>query len=187
MRSLAGIKPQDILVLLKLTLLKEQNWRHKDLVDALGLSQAEISFSLQRCVNSGLLTPDKKRVIRAAFCGFLIHGLRYVMPARLGPVDRGIPTAHSASPLNRVIVANENDKYVWPHEFGTARGQTVLPIYPSAVKAAMNDPELHELLALIDALRVGRAREKKLAVEELERRLKHPVSSPPSAESLHPM
>lgn len=171
MRSISGIKPQDILVLLKLTLLKEQNWRHMDLVDALGLSQAEISFSLQRCVNSGLLTPDKKRVIRSAFSGFLIHGLRHVMPAKLGPVDRGIPTAHSAPPLNRTIVAEESDKYVWPYEFGDARGQTVPPIYPSAVKAAMNDPKLHELLALIDALRVGRAREKKLAAEELEKRI----------------
>ena len=171
MRSLSGIKPQDILVLLKLTLLKEQNWRHMDLVDALGLSQAEISFSLQRCVNSGLLTPDRKRVIRSAFCGFLIHGLRHVIPAKLGPVDRGIPTAHSAPPLNRMIVAEEGDKYVWPYEFGNERGQTVVPIYPSVVKAAMKDTHLYELLALLDALRVGRAREKKLAAEELERRI----------------
>jgi len=35
----------------------------------------------------------------------------------------------------------------------------------------LKDPRLHELLALVDALRVGRAREKSLAAEELERRL----------------
>jgi hypothetical protein len=35
----------------------------------------------------------------------------------------------------------------------------------------LKDEKLHELLALADALRVGRAREKELAVKELKKRL----------------
>jgi hypothetical protein len=39
--------------------------------------------------------------------------------------------------------------------------------------AARSDPKLYELLALVDAIRVGRARERKLAESELEKRLAH--------------
>ena len=36
--------------------------------------------------------------------------------------------------------------------------------------AALKDKKLHELLALVDALRVGRARERELAIIELKKR-----------------
>jgi hypothetical protein len=40
-----------------------------------------------------------------------------------------------------------------------------------APQAALADPALHELLALLDALRVGRSRERKLAERLLSDRL----------------
>jgi hypothetical protein len=48
----------------------------------------------------------------------------------------------------------------------------VKPLYASAVKAAREDGGLYDLLALVDALRLGRARERKFAEEELVTRLK---------------
>ena len=39
--------------------------------------------------------------------------------------------------------------------------------------AAKSDPKLYELLALVDTLRVGRARERTMAEEELRKRLEH--------------
>lgn len=45
------------------------------------------------------------------------------------------------------------------------------PLYPSVTKAVQNDPKLHELIALVDALRVGRAREKEIAIKELKARI----------------
>ena len=45
------------------------------------------------------------------------------------------------------------------------------PLYPSVPAAAAEDPRLHELLALADALRVGRARERSMARTELTKRL----------------
>ena len=51
------------------------------------------------------------------------------------------------------------------------RGVTVEPLYKTAPAAALRDPFLYELLALIDALREGRARERKLAEKELIDRL----------------
>jgi hypothetical protein len=39
------------------------------------------------------------------------------------------------------------------------------------VDAVKIDSKLHELLALVDALRVGKAREKELAIVELKKRI----------------
>lgn len=171
MRPFNGIKPQDIAVLLKLVALGEKRWRHVDLAAALGLSQAEISFSLNRCRTVGFLDSTKKKVMKAALLEFLVHGLKYVFPARPGPVARGLPTAHSAAPLAGKIVARADDMHVWPYENGKTRGQSIDPLYGKAPQAAEKDRELYELLALVDAIRAGRAREQALAIKELEARL----------------
>lgn len=171
MRVQHGLKSQDVLVLLKLAVSEGKTWRQVDLARELGLSQYEVSMSLERAKNSGFLDASKKLLMRSALLEFLIHGLKYVYPARLGPVCRGVPTSHSALPLSKKIVSEAHDQYVWPSGEGTLRGQAVSPLYPSAPKAAQLDPKLHELLALVDAIRVGRARERQLACLELERRL----------------
>lgn len=170
MRPFNGIKPQDIVILLKLVVLGDKPWRHVDLAAALGLSQPEISFALDRCRTARFIDSAKKRVMKTALLEFLVHGLTYVFPARPGPICRGIVTAHSAPPLSKSIVASKEDVYVWPWDDGKVRGQAIEPLYPKAPLAAVNDRKLYELLALIDALRVGRAREKVIAAKELETR-----------------
>ncbi|HAH30802.1 MAG TPA: hypothetical protein DCL44_00635 [Elusimicrobia bacterium] len=171
MRPFNSIKPQDIVILLKLVALGDRKWRHMDLVAALGLSQTEISFSLNRCRTAGFLDSAKKKVMKAALLEFLVHGLKYVFPARPGPISRGIPTAHSAAPLEGRIVASADEIYVWPYDNGRVRGQSIEPLYDKAPLAAEKDKALYELLALVDAVRAGRAREQAMAVRELEARL----------------
>ena len=95
-----------------------------------------------------------------------------MFPAVPGSVVRGIPTAHSAPPLNLTIVASTTDNYVWANSKGSLRGQAIVPLYKTVPKIALEDQALYELLALVDAIRVGKAREVKLAIEELEQRLK---------------
>jgi hypothetical protein len=102
-----------------------------------------------------------------ALLDFLKCGITYVFPQRPGALVKGVPTAHSAPPLNAQIVSNEH--YVWPSARGTIRGQAIEPLYPSVVKAVENDAILYKLLSLVDALRVGRAREKAIAIKELEK------------------
>ncbi|HVA66578.1 MAG TPA: hypothetical protein VNK24_06605 [Elusimicrobiota bacterium] len=171
MREYHGLRPQDILVLLKLLVSQGRDWRQVDLAHALGLSQYEISAALARAEYSGFLDHSKKRLNKSALGEFLLHGLKYVYPAKPGAVCRGVPTAHSALPISKQIVSSANDQYVWPHAEGEIRGQSIPPLYESAPEAARKDPRLHELLALVDALRVGRARERQIAAEELKRRL----------------
>ena len=82
---------------------------------------------------------------------------------------RGIPTGHSAPPLKEEIISEQD--YVWPYPKGDARGQSVLPLYYTVPQAIDLDKNLYEILALIDALRVGRVREKNMALELLKQRI----------------
>ena len=45
------------------------------------------------------------------------------------------------------------------------------PLYPIVPSAARRDAGLYDLLALVDALRIGRARERAFAEKEITRRL----------------
>jgi len=173
MRQTGGIKPQDIVVLLKLAANKGRNWRIIDLAQELGISLSETSAALERGRRAGLLDDSKKKIVPRALLEFIIYGLKYVYPAQPGQLCRGVPTAHSAKPLSDGIISDEREQYVWPCGEGRARGQAVEPLYPSVPQAALKDIRLHELLALVDALRVGRARERQLAAEKLRNRLFH--------------
>src|SRR3546814_16215338 len=58
--------------------------------------------------------------------------------------------------------------YVWLSQKGKVRGQAITPLYPKAVLVALGDGTLYEMLALIDAIRAGRTREKQKALELLK-------------------
>lgn len=163
------MSPLDIVILLKIVSYGDQAWLQTPLAEALGISQSEISKSLNRSKNAGLLAPNGKAVMKMALLEFLQYGLRYVFPVKPGAVVRGMPTSHSASPLKEEIQSSE--AYVWPYGKGNVRGHSILPLYPTVPEAALKDAKLYELLALADALRVGRARERELAVSELKKRL----------------
>lgn len=166
------LKPQDVLLLLKLLGEKDRFVRRIiDLAHELHLSPSEVSHGFVRLQRSQLLSSDKKEPLYANALEFLLHGLRYAFPAEIGAVSRGVPTAHSAPPLAKRIVSSESEKYVWPLPEGEERGQSIVPLYPSAPLAAKRDEKLYEMLALVDAIRIGRVRERKLAEEELTKRI----------------
>lgn len=171
MRTLSALKPQDILILLKIFVWRNRpNWRNLDIANELGLSQFEVSVGLERCRQSKLIDATKKQLMRSALLEFLIHGIKYVYPAQLGSVCRGMPTAHSAPPLVTQMIVDDEERYVWPDEEGTSRGQALTPIYDTVPLAAKKDSEMYQLLALIDAIRIGRARDQSLAIEEFKKR-----------------
>lgn len=156
-----AMKGQDILVLLKLVALDGKKFQIHPLAKELGMSPSELSSSIRRSIFAGLIDPIERRCHKAAFLEFMLHGFQYVFPVRPGEITRGIPTAHSAPPLKEKILGKID--YVWPFPEGKSRGQAIKPIYKSVPVAAQNDPALYTLLALADALRVGLARERKMA------------------------
>ena len=163
------MSPIDILILLKIVCQENKPWQQQNMANELFISQSEISKSIKRSQYAGLIDPAGKKVMRQGLMDLLQYGIRYVFPQQPGPVIRGIPTAHSISPLNREIQSDE--AYVWPSAVGQVRGHGITPLYPSVVKAVQQDKQLHELLALVDALRVGRVRERNLAVDFLRQRV----------------
>lgn len=164
------LKPQDIVVLAKLACSRPEDQTFPRLAVALGMSPSEVHAAVKRAAASGLVDKGTRAIRKAAVLEFFVHGLRYVFPAERLGVTRGIPTSYAAPPLNAHFAAGELPP-VWPHPEGTSRGEGLAPLYKSAPSAALRDPQLYEWLALIDALRAGRARERKLAIQELERRL----------------
>lgn len=170
MKKHNGMRPHDIVILLKIISYGHENWLMKDLGTDLYISLSEISESLNRSVLSGLLSSNKKRIIKSSLLDFLIFGLKYVFPQKPGTLVRGIATSHSTLPLSNIIVSQE--AYVWPYFEGNTRGFTIEPLHPNVPKACLKDPILHELLALTDAIRLGNKREYNIAVEELKKRIR---------------
>lgn len=163
------LSPLDVVILLKIIALGDKPWLQSNLAASLHISQSEVSKSLVRSKYAGLLDASAKKVSRLALMDFLRYGIRYVFPQQAGAILRGIATAHSASPLNNTIKSEE--PYVWPSAKGNIRGQSILPLYPSVIDAVKKDDRLYELLALVDAIRVGKAREKEIAIKELHSRI----------------
>jgi hypothetical protein len=164
------LKSQDILVLLKLA-AKPPAWTFDSIAHELGLSQSSVHRSLGRAHAAGLYDPRRREVRAKALFEFLVHGLKYVFPASWGGEARGYRTAWAAKPLSAEIVSGGSPP-VWPDAHGDAWGIALEPIHPSVPGAAREDPELAELLALVDALRIGGARERNLARNELKKRLR---------------
>jgi hypothetical protein len=116
----------------------------------------------------------------AALEEFLIHGLKYIFPSERGEPTRGIPTSYAAEPLRSLIVQSKEPAPVWPYDEGKQRGTAFEPLYKTAPIAALRDPAFYEYLALADALRDGRVRERKYAEGELHRRLRQANEGPES-------
>jgi hypothetical protein len=160
------LKPQDVVVLLHLVGAQPpKTYQHLSM--DLGMSASEVHQALRRAGESGLYDPLAKAVRSEALLEFLLHGLRYVYPAKRLPRGRGVPTGVSAAPLREHFPPSDGDDLVWPDPDGDAYGDGLEPLYRSVPFAVRSHPDLHRRLALVDAIRAGRARERKLAMELL--------------------
>ena len=101
MKKHNGMRPQDIVVILKIVLKRNNAWQMKDLSYELNISLSEISESIHRSVLAGLMAADKKTVLRQALLEFIKYGLKYVFPVKPGGIVVGLPTAHSTEILKK--------------------------------------------------------------------------------------
>ena len=214
-----NLKPQDLLVTLKLVALGGERWTYASLAKDLGLSASETHACVQRGLRSGLLLKnrdiellgeaERKEVLSdriykvrvrqrrsrdaevsdnparphpRVLSEFVIYGARIVFVPERTPATIGVPTSHSAPAFAGVFAPGSGD-YVWPHPNGKVRGEGIEPLHPCVPFAASQDAKLYEMLALFDALRVGRARERGMARDRLKAILDpeapRPVKPPP--------
>lgn len=166
MRKAPQTRPFDIVLALRLlkpaatfTVLAEQ----------LAASPSQVYAAAKRLELAGLLRADELATNPRALLDFLLGGIRYAFPVQRGALTEGIPTAHSAAPLNATVDAIE--VLVWPAPKlpGAVRGFSITPMYPRAVHLRERSLETYQLLTLVDALRLGDARLRSHARTLLER------------------
>jgi hypothetical protein len=172
MKKHNGMRPLDVVVLLKIISYQNFDWKTRDLAYDLGISLSEISESLNRSMIGGLIDGTKKKVFKRNLLDFLQYGIRYVFPQIPGSLTIGMPTAHTAPIMLEKIISEEN--YVWADFEGTIKGETIEPLFESVPTACKKDAILYDMLALVDVLRVGKTREIKIALQELQRLFDNP-------------
>lgn len=163
MRNLTGIKPQDVIIMMKL--VSQPEMVQKDLAQQLQISQAEISHALMRLKNSHLLN-SSGRVIKEACVEFLVHAVKYIFPAQMSSPAVGIPTSF-AHPEFKFIKYGSDEIPIWPSADGKVKGITLLPIYPTLPAACLEDKNLYKLSSFVEMIRAGRTRERNIAEKEL--------------------
>lgn len=165
------LRPQDVLCVLKISCYK-QEWVLRELGKAVGLSSGETYNAYSRLKQSQLVyeKAGEVKVASRRLLDFLVHGVPTVYYQERGQVVRGMATGSTASPLSFPLVEGDV-RLVWPSPTGKSRGETLRPIYDSVPVAAASDPQLYELLVLVDCLRTGRSKERKVATELLAERL----------------
>ncbi len=192
------LKPQDIVILLKILATmtlpeaEQPELTQNKLAVYLCMSVSEVNAGIVRLTLSGLLGPvweksasslglrslkNKKAVlllpIITACIECLIHGVKYFFPVKMGEFTRGIPTSYAAPILAKHIISGYDPIPVWPYAEGNQKGIALEPLYPSVPESVIKypDPLFYELLVLVDAIRSGRARERKIAIDILKEKL----------------
>jgi hypothetical protein len=167
-----NLLPQDILIMIKLALSAPQDWSYNTIAYELGMSPSMVFSGVKRASQAHLFDPNRKRPLRKALEEFLIHGVKYSFPPDIGSMTRGMPTGFASPALRDHLVYDSENIYVWPHPNGHERGISFSPLYKSIPEVAMKDDKLYAALGLVDALRLGRAREIRLAKKLLMDMLK---------------
>ncbi len=174
------LKSQDVFVLLKLVVIGPQSWSYAGLAVELRMSPSQLHGAVKRCVAAQLAVRKGEGIVPhfRNLEEFILHGLRYVFWPVRGDLTRGVPTAHAAPPLSQFLVESFSEPPpVWPDPQGEMRGIAFSPLYKMAPQAARADENLYEMLALVDAVRGGRAREREIAAKEISMRLEQYAST----------
>jgi hypothetical protein len=156
------MRPIDVAVVLAFAFdetLKTATFSHVG--EVLGVSASTAFMSVQRLQATGLLRPGSHEPNKRELLSFLEHGVKHAFPASMGREVRGVPTAHSGPALSGMI--EDVAPVVWPDPEGVARGMGIAPLYPNATQLPSRSPKLYAALTLVDAMRVGQARERSAA------------------------
>ena len=164
-------------MLLKIIAQGDSKLSFTQLAVDLEMSTSEVHAAVKRAVKCGLMQVEsnagerhRKTPNKTALLEFLVHGLKYVFPPARGGETRGMPTGLFAPNLESEI-AGAGTIPVWPDPSGEVRGYEFQPLFRSVPAAAKRDVHLYDLLALLDAIRGGSARERNIAVKELTHRI----------------
>jgi len=180
------MKSQDIVILFKLVSLharqvKDRTSLFGDEDEALfsvrslerytGISKTQVSLSLNRMYDVGLAKigsdMGNPKVNKQALLEFIVYGIRYVFPAKMGELTRGIATSIAAPVLSQHVKSSGELIPVWPVAKGKEKGLAVRPLHANVMQSIKGDDLMYDLLALTDAIRIEQVRTKKIAIDLL--------------------
>jgi hypothetical protein len=163
------MKSQDIIVAIKLLILNEKKSSFAKLGKLLKISASEVHGAARRLKESYLLDSFTGMIRKPALEEFLIHGIQYAFPAAQDKPARGILTGYSSPFMkNEFDIVNSSELFVWPYSFGNNRGISIKPLYKTVPEVCGEDEGLYHWLAVIDMLRMNRAREREVAIKHLK-------------------
>jgi hypothetical protein len=166
------VKESDIYVLSGLV-ANEEDWTYRSLADCLHVPHPVVQRGLSRAQAAGLYSVERRGVHLPHFEEFAAHALRFIAPAQLGALVPGVPAAWVAEPMAGAIRSSgEDPPPVWPYAHGRVRGQAIEPLHPAAPDAVESWPQLGEILAILDSLRAGDPRVRKVAEVLLSKMLR---------------
>jgi hypothetical protein len=161
------VKGSDVYVLSGL-LAHDGAWSYRSLAERLHVPHPVVQRALERAKGADLYSGVGREVHLPHFEEFALHALRFVAPAQLGALVPGVPAAWAAEPMAGAIHSSgEEPPPVWPYARGRVRGQAIEPLHPAAPEAVEGWLELGEILALLDSLRAGDSRVRRVAKDLL--------------------
>lgn len=169
------MRPVDIVVLVYLYVEQSRRnsrshfdselWTYQSLADALLLPKSSLFRSIQNAEAGRLL--NNKRLNEARFIHFLMYGVPVIFPVTTGSMDIGTPTSMTANLFGSAYQLVSTTPHIWPNPNGQIKGIAIEPLHASAVGLAERDSDAHRLLAAVDGLRLGGARETEMALSFL--------------------
>jgi hypothetical protein len=172
------LRPLDVPVALYLALYPARSYGA--IAQHLRISPSTAHQAVRRLIYAGLarqMGRERRDVNVAALLEFLKHGVRYAFPTQRQRPRRGIPTAHAAPALHSELDADA-EPVVWAASRGRIVGAAIEPLIASAADLPERCPAVYDLLSLVDALRIGTARDREVAGRLLSERLEATVGRP---------
>lgn len=182
------LKAQDVVILLKILASGKDASPQKTLAEQLRMSGSTVNAARKRLIVSRLLGQRENKAlapIKQACEEFLILGVKYFFPATDGEYTCGIVTSYSAPVFEKHILSGNDSVRVWPllyapydleqpPEIPLARGVLLEPLWHSVPHSITQYPDkpFYDLLALVDAIRSGKARERNIAEKLLRERIR---------------
>lgn len=111
-----NLKPQDILLLLKLVALGKKPWSFNKIAIDLGMSSSEVHAAAKRALAARLAVKEGENIRPNSrnLQEFLLHGIEYVFVPERGGLNQGMPTAYASALMHAQVAEVNEPPPVWP-------------------------------------------------------------------------
>ncbi|MFT5129440.1 MAG: hypothetical protein ACI8W8_003062 [Rhodothermales bacterium] len=164
----------ELLVVLRLVSWRKSKWTYAELAQSLYLGEGQTHGAVKGAAQSGFFDLDQKTILYGNLMEFIEHGVKYAFAAQATGEVVGVRTGPDAEPMRSQFAAGSGLPFVWDApDLGQITGVALPPLHRVVPRVAIDDHRFHELLALIDVLRLRQsARHMNLALRLLKERLR---------------